>query len=103
MKRPIECSKCGKHIIKMYGYKDLCNLCHTKGLNLSARGTAELKRIKDELRKVKAQLKSLRTTLSNHKVSLKTAARVNEKLKLENDELEAYFAHTIKLSRKEKE
>lgn len=103
MKRPIECSKCGKKIVKMYGFKDLCNLCHTKGLNLSARGAAELKRLKDELRKVKAQLKSLRTTLSNHKVSLKTAARVNEKLKLENNELEAYFAHTIALSKKEKE
>ena len=100
MKRPIECSKCGKHIIKMYGLKDLCNICYTKGLNLSARGTAELKRLKDELMEVKAKLKALRTTLSNHKVSLKTAARVNEKLKLENNELEAYFAHTIRIDRK---
>jgi len=84
MKRPIECSKCGKKIVKMYGYKDLCNLCHTKGLNLSARGAAELKRLNDELRKVKAQLKSLRTTLANTNRSLKTAAKVNERLKADH-------------------
>lgn len=84
MKRPIECSKCGKHIIKMYGYKDLCNLCHTKGLNLTARGTAELKKLKDELREVKAKLKALRTTLSNTKISLKRAARINERLKADH-------------------
>jgi len=84
MKRPIECSKCGKHIIKMYGYKDLCNLCHTKSLNLSARGAAELKKLKDELKEVKAKLKKLRTTLANTKLSLKTAARVNERLKADH-------------------
>jgi hypothetical protein len=84
MKRPIECSRCGKHIIKMYGLKDLCNLCHTKSLNLSARGAAELKRLNDELRKVKAQLKSLRTTLANTKLSLKNASRINEKLKADH-------------------
>ena len=84
-------------------YTNVCTISDQRSLNISARGAAELKRLKDELRKVKAQLKSLRTTLSNHKVSLKTAARVNEKLKLENNELEAYFAHTIALSKKEKE
>jgi len=83
MKRPIECAKCGKHIIKMYGYKDLCNLCHTKSLNLSARGTAELKKLRDELREVKAKLRSLRTTLTNTKLSLKTAVRKHEKLKFD--------------------
>jgi len=100
MKRPIECSKCGKQIVKQYGLKDLCNLCYTRGLNLTARGTAELKRLKDELREVKAKLKKLRTTLANSKLLLKTAARVNEKLKAENKELEAYFAHTIRIDRK---
>jgi hypothetical protein len=84
MKRPIECSKCGKHIIKMYGYKDLCNLCHTKSLNLSARGAAELKRINDELKEVKAKLNALRTTLANTKLSLKTAVRKYEKLKADH-------------------
>ena len=84
MKRPIECSKCGKHIIKMYGFKDLCNLCYTKGLNLSARGTAELKKLKDELKEVKAKLKALRNTLANTKLSLKTAARINERLKADH-------------------
>jgi len=100
MKRPIECAKCGRHIIKIYGYKDLCNLCHTKSLNLSARGTAELKKLRDELKEVKAKLSALRTTLANTKLSLKTAARVNEKLKAENKELEAYFANTIRIDRK---
>jgi hypothetical protein len=81
MKRPIECSKCGEHIIKMYGYKDLCNLCHTKRLNLSAIGSAELKKLKGELNEVKAKLRSLRTTLANTKLSLKTSVRKYENLK----------------------
>lgn len=84
MKRPIECSKCGKHIIKMYGFKDLCNLCYTKGLNLSARGTAELKKLKDELKEVKAKLKALRNTLANTKLSLNRATKINEKLKTDH-------------------
>lgn len=84
MKRPVECSKCGKQVAKQYGLKDLCNLCYTRGLNLTARGTAELKRLKDELMEVKAKLKALRTTLANTKLSLKTAARVNEKLKADH-------------------
>ena len=84
MKRPIECSKCGKSIIKIYGFKDLCNLCHTKWLNLTARGTTELKKLRDELKQVKAKLKSLRTTLANTKLSLKTAARINERLKADH-------------------
>lgn len=100
MRRSMNCVKCGKQVVKVYGFKDLCNLCHTKSLNLSARGTAEMKKLKDELQKVKATLKTLRTTLSNHKLSLKTAARVNEKLKAENKELESYFAHTIRIDRK---
>jgi hypothetical protein len=83
MKRPIECSKCGKHIIKIYGYKDLCNLCHTKSLNLSARGAAELKKLRDELKEVKAKLNALRTTLNNTKLSLKTVVRKYEKLKFD--------------------
>ena len=84
MKRPIECSKCGKHIIKMYGLKDLCNLCYTKGLNLTARGTAELKKLKDELKEVKAKLKALRNTLANTKLSLNRAAKINERLKADH-------------------
>jgi len=84
MKRPIECAKCAKKIIKIYGFKDLCNLCYTKGLNLSARGAAELKRLKDELKEVKAKLNSLRTTLANTKLSLKRAARINERLKADH-------------------
>ena len=86
--------------MKQYGLKDLCNLCYTRGLNLTARGSAELKRLKDELKEVKAKLSALRTTLANTKLSLKTAGRVNERLKAENKELEAYFAHTIRIDRK---
>ena len=68
----MNCLKCGKAVVKKYGFKDLCNLCYTKSLNLSARGTAEMKKLKDELKQVKATLKTLRTTLSNHKLSLKS-------------------------------
>lgn len=96
MKNPMNCAKCGKEVVKMYGYKELCNLCYTKSLNLSARATAEIKKLRDELKEVKAKLKSLRTTLSNHRISLKTAARNNEKLKAENFELESFFAVTFK-------
>jgi len=81
MKRPINCAKCGKEVIKMYGFADLCNLCHTKNLNLSARGAAEMKKLRDELKRVKATLKTLRTSVSNHKASLQTAARTNKKLR----------------------
>ena len=81
MKRPMNCAKCGKEVIKMYGFADLCNLCYTKSLNLSARGAAEMKKLKDELKKVKATLKTLRTAVSNHKLSLKAAARTNQKLR----------------------
>ena len=96
MRHSTNCLKCGKEVVKMYGHKDLCNLCYTRNLNLSARGVAEMKKLKDELKKVKATLKSLRTTLSNHRISLKTAARNNEKLKAENFELESFFAVTFK-------
>lgn len=96
MKNPMNCAKCGKEVIKMYGYKELCNLCYTRNLNLSARGAAEIKKLRDELKEVKAKLKSLRTTLSNHRISLKTAARNNEKLKAENFELESFFAVNFK-------
>lgn len=84
MKRPIKCSKCGKQVVKKYGLKDLCNLCYTRSLNLTARGSAELKRLKDELREVRYKLKALRNTLANTKLSLKTAARVNERLKADH-------------------
>ena len=30
MRRFMNCVKCGKQVVKVYGYKDLCNLCHTK-------------------------------------------------------------------------
>jgi 5-bromo-4-chloroindolyl phosphate hydrolysis protein len=102
MKRPIECAKCGKRIIKIYGYKDLCNLCHTKSLNLSARGTAELKKLRDELREVKAKLRSLRTTLTNTKLSLKNAARINEKLKADHRSDFEWDRERIKQYNKEK-
>ena len=68
-------------IIKKYGHGNLCNLCYTKNLNLSARGTAELKKLRDELKRVKATLKTIRTAFSNHKLSLKAAARTNQKLR----------------------
>lgn len=100
MKIPINCAKCGMAIIKKYGHKDLCNSCHTKALNLTARGASEMKKLKDELKRVKATLKTLRTTVSNHKISIQTAARTNKKLRAENDELESYFAHTIRIDRK---
>ena len=96
MKHSTNCVKCGKKVIKMYGYKDLCNLCYTRNLNLSAKGAAEMKKLKDELKKVKATLKSLRTTLSNQRLSLKTAARNNQKLKAQNNELESFFSVTFK-------
>jgi hypothetical protein len=96
MKHSINCVKCGKEVVKMYGYKDLCNLCYTRGLNLSAQGTLELKKLRGELKQIKSTLKTLRTTLSNHRLSLKTAARNNEKLKAENSELESFFAVTFK-------
>ena len=96
MRSFMNCVKCGKQVVKVYGFKDLCNLCYTKSLNLSARGTAEMKKLKDELKAVKATLKTLRTTLSNHKLSLKTAARKNEKLKADNAQLESYFVVTFK-------
>ena len=96
MKHSTNCVKCGKEVVKMYGYKDQCNLCYTRNLNLSARGVAEMKKLKDELKEVKATLKALRTTLSNHRLSLKTAARTNQKLKAQNNELEAYFSVTFK-------
>jgi hypothetical protein len=100
MRNFMTCDKCGKAVVKKYGFKDLCNLCYTKSLNLSARQTMEMNKLKDELKQVKAMLKTLRTTIGNHKLSLKTAARVNEKLKAENKELESYFAHTIRIDRK---
>ena len=62
MKHSTNCLKCGKEIVKMYGYKDQCNLCYTRNLNLCARGVAEMKKLKDELKKVKATLK----TFTNH-------------------------------------
>jgi len=96
MRQSIQCVKCGKEVIKMYGYKDLCNLCYTRSLNLSEQGTLELKKLRGELKQIKATLKTLRTTLSNHRLSLKTAARNNEKLKATNNELEAFFAVTFK-------
>ena len=101
MRRSMNCVKCGKQVVKVYGFKDLCNLCYTKSLNLSARGTAEMKKLKDELKAVKATLKTLRTTLSNHKLSLKTAHRKNEKLKADNAQLESYFDVTFKETGKE--
>ena len=96
MRNFMTCVKCGKEVIKMYGYKDLCNLCYTRGLNLSAQGTLEIKKLRGELKSIKATLKTLRTTLSNHRLSLKTAARNNEKLKATNNELEAFFSITFK-------
>jgi len=81
MKIPINCSKCGTIVIKKYGHKDLCNSCHTKNLNLSARGKAEIKKLRDELKRVKAALRTIRTAFSNHKLSLKAAARTNQKLR----------------------
>jgi uncharacterized Zn finger protein (UPF0148 family) len=84
MKSFMTCDKCGKAVVKKYGFKDLCNLCYTKSLNLSARQTMEMNKLKDELKSVKAMLKTLRTTLANHKLSLKTAARKNEKLKADH-------------------
>ena len=96
MRSFMNCVKCGKQVVKVYGFKDLCNLCHTKSLNLSARGTAEMKKLKDELKAVKATLKTLRTTLSNHKLSLKTAARRNEKLKADNAQLESLWVAPFK-------
>jgi hypothetical protein len=95
----MNCVKCGKAVVKKYGFKDMCNLCYTRSLNLTERGTAEMKKLKDELKKVKATLKTLRTAVSNHKISIQTAARTNKKLKAENDELESYFAHTIRISK----
>jgi NMD protein affecting ribosome stability and mRNA decay len=96
MKHSINCVKCGKEVVKMYGYKDLCNLCYTVSLNLTERGTLELKKLRGELKQIKSTLKTLRTTLSNHRLSLKTAARNNEKLKATNNELESFFAVTFK-------
>jgi len=96
MKNFMTCDKCGKQVVKKYGFKDLCNLCYTKSLNLSARQTLEMNKLKDELKQVKATLKTLRTTLGNHKLSLQTAARKNEKLKADNAQLESYFAGTFK-------
>jgi hypothetical protein len=84
MKNFMTCDKCGKQVVKKYGFKDLCNLCYTKSLNLSARQTLEMQKLKDELKSVKAMLKTLRTTLGNHKLSLKTARRNNEKLKADH-------------------
>jgi len=100
MRNFMNCEKCGKAVVKKYGFKDMCNLCYTKSLNLSARQTMEMNKLKDELKSVKAMLKTLRTALGNHKGSLLTAARNNQKLKAENKELEAYFAHTIRIDRK---
>jgi NMD protein affecting ribosome stability and mRNA decay len=96
MKSFMTCAKCGKSVVKKYGFADMCNLCYTKSLNLSARQTMEMQKLKDELKLVKAMLKTLRTTLGNHKLSLQTAARKNEKLKAENNELESFFAVTFK-------
>lgn len=84
MRASIICVKCGKQVVKMYGYKDLCNLCYTRSLNLTARGKAEMKKLKDELKEVKAKLKALRTTLANHKLVLKTAVRRYENLKADH-------------------
>jgi hypothetical protein len=97
MRNFMTCDKCGKAVVKKYGYKDLCNLCYTKSLNLSARQTLEMQKLKDELKQVKAMLKTLRTTLGNHKLSLQTAARKNEKLKATNKELESYSSHLKKI------
>jgi hypothetical protein len=96
MRNFMTCDKCGKAVVKKYGFKDLCNLCYTKSLNLSARQTLEMQKLKDELKQVKATLKTLRTTLGNHKLSLQTAARKNEKLKADNAQLESLWAPPFK-------
>jgi len=96
MRNFMTCDKCGKQVVKKYGFKDMCNLCYTKSLNLSARQTMEMNKLKDELKSVKATLKTVRTSLSNHKGSLLTAARKNKKLKADNAQLESYFAVTFK-------
>lgn len=96
MRNFMSCAKCGKAVVKKYGFADMCNLCYTRKLNLSARQILEMQKLKDELKQVKATLKTLRTTLSNHKLSIQTAARKNEKLKVKNNELEAYFSVTFK-------
>jgi len=96
MRNFMNCEKCGKQVVKKYGFKDMCNLCYTKSLNLSARQTMEMNKLKDELKSVKATLKTLRTALGNHKGSLLTAARNNQKLKAQNKELEAFFAVSFK-------
>jgi len=97
MRNFMNCERCGKQVVKKYGFKDLCNLCYVKSLNLSARQTMEMNKLKDELKSVKATLKTVRTSLSNHKLSLQTAARKNEKLKADNAQLTmSYFAGTFK-------
>lgn len=51
-----------------------------------------MKILRDELKQVKLTLNKLRTALGNHKLSLQTAFRKNEKLKAQNDEFESYFS-----------
>jgi 5-bromo-4-chloroindolyl phosphate hydrolysis protein len=103
MRASITCVKCGKQVVKMYGYKDLCNLCYTRSLNLTARGKAEMKKLKDELKEVKAKLRSLRTTLANTKLSLKRATRINERLEADHRADFEWDRERIKQYNKEQE
>jgi ribosomal protein L10 len=72
-------------------------------LNLTARGKAEMKKLKDELKEVKAKLKALRNTLASKILSLKTATRINERLKADNRADFEWGRERIKQYNKEQE